>query len=266
MNLASRKYLVLLLLLLIIVLAGQNTPILRKIGSTEPGTVSRFRKTPTPTTTPTPTGYEDLTTYTPVDPDSVFTITTTTVVVDSIHPEYTTTYLYYDFGADYFKRNFEIRFILDVTDIWVDHASQGVIGVADTLGLDVNGPNIEINYDYTGAGADTNYFIGVGGGDHVAHSNQNQFVENKTYYCKTERIYVGGATDNIFQMTVYTDSDYTIRAKKIYGGSIGDDIAAWGEGDFTLAEAIDEFRYLMLATSGRAAYDPTEVGSFVISI
>lgn len=249
--------------LLVGLVAQDDIPTIRRIGSTD-GAMSIIRRRE-PTPAPTPTGYEDLTTYTPVDPDSNFTITSSTVVVDSIHPEYTTTYLYYDFGVDSLKRNFEIRFALEVTAIWTAHAIQGIIGVSNTLGLSVGGPNIEINYDYTGAGADTNYFIGVGGGDHVAHSNQNQFVEGTTYYCKSERIYVGGAADNIFQMTVYTDSDYSIRAKKIYGGSIGDDIATWGEVDFTLAEAVDEFRYLMLATSGRAADDSTEVGSFVIS-
>jgi len=210
-------------------------------------------------------GTEDLTTFTEVDPESNLAVTTDKLIVTDIHPEHTITYLYYDFGAEYFKRNFEMRFALKVTDIWVDHGLQGVIGVANALGLDVNGPNVEINYDYTDAGSGANYIIGVGGGDHVAHTNQNQFLVGTTYYCKIERIYVGGAADNIFRMTVYTDSNYTIRAVNIYGGQIGEDIAAWGESDFTLAEATEKFRYLMLATSGRADYDDTESGSFEIS-
>ena len=208
---------------------------------------------------------ENLTTYTPVDPEANFTITANKLTVTSIHPEHTTTYLYYDFGADYFKKNFEMRFALKVTTIWVDHALQGIIGVADTLNLTPEGPNIEINYDYTGAGSGANYLIGVGGGDHVAHSYLGLFLVGTTYYCKFERVYVGGAKDNIVQLTVYTDDAYTIKAKRIYGSHIGDDIDAWGEGDFTLAEATDEFRYLMLSTSGGASYDPTEFGSFEIS-
>jgi len=210
-------------------------------------------------------GTEDLRTYTKVDPESDFVVIANKLTVTDIHPEHTTTYLYYDFGIEYFKRNFEMRFALKVTTIWTDHAIQGIIGVSNTLGLAVEGPNVEINYDYTDAGSGANYQIGVGGGDHVAHTHQNQFLVGTTYYCKIERIYVGGAEDNIFQMTVYTDSNYSIRAKNIYGGQIGEDIAAWGEPDFTLAEATEEFRYLMLATSSRGDYSEVEVGSFEIS-
>jgi len=211
------------------------------------------------------TDAEDLTTYTKVDPESNFSVETNKVTVTNIHPEHTISYLYYDFGADYFKKDFEIRFALKVADIWEAHALQGIIGVSNTIGLTVEGPNIEINYDYTDAGSGANYIIGVGGGDHVAHTNQNQFLVGTTYYVKIERIYVGGETDNIFQATVYTDSDYTIRAKNLYGGQVGEDIAPWGEQDFTLAEATEEFRYLMLATSSRGEYSDTEIGSFEIS-
>lgn len=208
---------------------------------------------------------EDLTTYTEVDPESNFTVTPTKLTVADIHPEHTETYLYYDFGVEYFKRNFEIRFALKVSSIWLEHALHTVIGVSNSLGLAVEGPNVELNYDYTDAGSGANYLLGVGGGDHVAHTNQNQFLVGTTYYCKLERIYVGGAEDNIVQMTVYTDSDYTIRAKNIYGGNIGDDIAPWGEPDFELALATEEFRYLMISTSSRASYDDTALGSFEVS-
>ena len=209
--------------------------------------------------------YEDLTTYTEVDPETDLAVTTNKLTVTNIHPEHTETYLYYDFGAGYFKKDFEIRFVLKVTAIWTDHALQGVIGVSNTLGMDVEGPNIEINYDYLDAGSGANYRIAVGGGDHVAHTNQNQFLVGTTYYCKIERTYVGGAEDNRFYLTVYSDSGYSIPAKYIYGGSTGDPIAAWGEPDFTLAEATEEFRYLMLATSSKDSSSETEVGSFEIS-
>jgi hypothetical protein len=105
----------------------------------------------------------------------------------------------------------------------------------------------------------------VGGGVHVAHSSISDFLIGTTYYCKFERIYVGGAEDNIVQLTVYTDDAYTIRAKKIYLTPIGGDLPVWGEPDFTLEEATTEFRYLMLATSGRASWDESASGSFEIS-
>jgi hypothetical protein len=209
---------------------------------------------------------EDLSTYTSVDPESNFTITPTKVTVTVIHPEHTTTYLYKDFGAGYFKRNFEIRFGLNVSAIWTAHALQGIIGVTNNLGLGnaVEGPNVEINYDYDGDG--TRYELQVGGGDHVAHSYIDQFLWGAlVYYCKFERVYVGGATNNIAQLTVYSDSNYTVLAKKITTSPVGGNLATWGEGDFTLAEATEEFRYLMLATSSRASYSDTESGSFEIS-
>jgi hypothetical protein len=211
--------------------------------------------------------YEDFTGYTDVDPETNFTIEANKLTVADIYPEHSTTYLYYDFGAEYFKKNFEIRFGLKVTAIWTDHAIETIIGVSNTLGLAVEGPNVEFNYDYTDAGEGANYIIGVGGGDHVAHTNQNDFLVGNTYYCKLERIYVGGAEDNIVQMTVYTDSEYTTRAKQIYGSGahIGEDLATWGEPDFTLAEATEEFRYLMIATSSRDNYSETEIGSFEVS-
>jgi len=209
--------------------------------------------------------YEDLTTYTKVDPESNFTVINDKLTVTDIHPEHTTTYLYYDFGAEYFKKNFVMRFALKVTTIWEDHSLQGVIGVSNTLGLNVEGPNIEINYDYTDAGAGANYIIACGGGDHVAHSGQNQFLVNTTYYCEVERTFVGGAEDNKFYIRVYTDSDYTTLAKILYGGGIGEDINPWGEDDFTLEEANTKYRYLMLSTSSRADYEDTEYGSFEIS-
>ena len=152
-------------------------------------------------------GAEDLSTYTEVDPESNLAVIPTKVTVVDIHPEHTITYLYYDFGVNHFKKDFEMRFALKVNTIWTDHALQGIIGVSNSLGLSVEGPNIQINYDYTDAGSGANYIIGVGGGDHVAHSNQNHFLVGTIYYCKIERIYVGGAEDNIFQMTVYTDSN-----------------------------------------------------------
>jgi len=208
---------------------------------------------------------EDLTTYTSVDPEDNFTITSNKLTVTDIHPDHTTTYLYYDFGEGYFKKNFEIRFALKVTAIWEDHALQGIIGVANSLTLNPGGPNIEINYDYTGAGSGANYDIEVGGGAHVAHTYINDFLIGTTYYCKFERIYVGGAEDNIVQLTVYTDDAYTVRAKKIYMNPPGADLPTWGEDDFTLAEATETYRYLMLATSSRDSHSETIVGSFEIS-
>jgi len=208
---------------------------------------------------------EDLTTYTQVDPEDNLATTADKLTVTNIHPEHTTTYLYYDFGANYFKKDFEIRFALKVTDMWTQHALQGIIGVARTVGLAVEGPRIRLNYDYQDAGEGANYVLGVGGGDHVAHGNQNQFLIGTTYYIKFQRIYVGGEADNYVLATAYTDPDYTVVAKYIYGGQIGEDIAPWGDNDFSLAHATEEFRYLIIASSSRDEYSASEVGSFEIS-
>ena len=62
-----------------------------------------------PTTSP-PCSDQDLTTYTEVDPGSDLSIITSQVSISTLRARNNSTYVYYDFGADYFDGDFEVQF------------------------------------------------------------------------------------------------------------------------------------------------------------
>lgn len=200
-----------------------------------------------------------------VDEETNFSASGTQLTITDIHPEHCTSYVYKDFGVDYFRKNVEIWFELTIVSIAQEHALQGILYLTNGLGIrndltgDVRGgPGCRINYD---SGDNTRFLLQVGGLDHIAHSHvANGPVVGTKYYVKWERVYNGGVSDNESRVTLYTDPDFTVLAKK----KDESDLLMYGEIDIDLALADKTFQYLILAMSDRASYDASAIDSFVI--
>lgn len=76
---------------------------------------------PPPPPPPPPSTYEDLTTYTEVDPSSQLAVTSATATATALSRN-TSTYLYKDFGAAYFAGDFSFDFECKIVDFSANYA------------------------------------------------------------------------------------------------------------------------------------------------
>lgn len=218
----------------------------------------------TPSITPTPpVAYEDFSTYTLVDSEGNLTVETNKVTISDLHTEHTTAYLYKDFGAGYFSKDFEIQFEFCITDDahGTDTADMfGIIGVCNTLGIRDTwdaGPWVNWRPGNHGVGK-TN----LAAGDNSYAISFIEFINTPiiTFYCTFKRISSPAPADCEVELSVYQNAARTVLMNK-YDGNPS---IPYGRNDIPSAMGLTTFRYLEIAISERASSDVSPYGSYYV--
>ncbi len=225
------------------------------------GFSSRHGDIITPPATPSVV-YEDLTTYTSVDPEANYTITATRITVANMYPRHTNSYLYKDFGAGYFTKDLQINFEFCVTDDTHTDATSmlGLIAICNTLG----------NRDANDAGPFTHWELGTHGvgninipaGDDSYALSYFEFPDNgtKIFYCTLQRISALAPADCEVRMSVFSDAARTTLMNR-FGGAAS---IPYGRPDIPSATGLLTFRYLEIALSDRTATSAVPFGSYYV--
>lgn len=205
---------------------------------------SKFSPSPAPS-------YEDLTTYTPVDPESNYTIYPYSLVVTDFHVRHTVSYLYYDFGAAYFNANgVQINFDITVSSVSdLVAPNYRILALVNTLGERQSydaGPVSHFAYKSAGK-------IELGCGDDLYAIAFWTCDIGTTYYCTLTRTWAGGVADGSVVLDIYSDAGRSIL------------VASVPRLDIPAATAALTYRYLQVATSERSVSDATPIATFTIS-
>jgi hypothetical protein len=155
-----------------------------------------------------PAGLQDLTSYTAVDEDSDFTITSTKLEFDSVRRD-AVSYVYYDFGVDYFG-DFDIDFEFEISFLEND-SSAALLSISNTLGTqqDMLNQAESLQFWIYGSGAAGAGDLEMKMKDYVFPStNADEYLPGGTshalVYCTFKRIGMDLTCD------IYSDSDRTI--------------------------------------------------------
>ena len=140
--------------------------------------------------------YEDLTTYTEVDPDSKITLTSTTITFSQL-ARLNNAYVYKDCGANQLS-NFKVELEIKFTN-WEQWARCVFFGVSDVIDNAANWAD-GIKADLY-LGSDSNPYIYFYNGNTTVNSDSISL--SVKYYITIERV---GGTATLY---IYTDSDKT---------------------------------------------------------
>lgn len=145
----------------------------------------------------------DLTTFTKVDPGSCVTVTTYTVTVVNL-PRNTLTYVYKDYGANYFD-NIELVSAAKMTS----EASGSYVCplmISNSVGNLYSGSGVKVGVAFYYAGVNlVLQLLAYNGTTQLVASSSNTISLNTEYYLKLRR--ASGATT--VYLDIYTDSNYT---------------------------------------------------------
>lgn len=198
-------------------------------------------------------GYEDLTTYTKVDPAGAFTVDASSVLATAIDADWDSAYLYYDFGADYFKANVVIEFEAIVTALTQTVRSFGLLALTNALGAleAAQGPVCQVEAVVS---ADDGWQFYAGHSNYATSYRKLAKLGIATYYCKFQTIdHTVGANDGQIILTVYDDA---ARTNIIGGGTIP-------RTDIPEAKIVP-YRYLLVCQTYRDGSTHETVGTYKV--
>lgn len=200
-----------------------------------------------------PVGYEDLTTYTKVDPESAFTVDAASCLATGIDADWDKAYLYYDFGADYFKANVVIQFEAIVTALTQTVISYGLLALTNALGAleTAQGPVCQVEAQVP---TDVNWQFYAGHSNYATSYRNVLKLGAATYYCTFQTIdHTVGADDGQIILTIYDDA---LRTNMIGGGTIPrTDIPE---------DKIVPYRYLLVGQTYRFENSHDAIGTYKV--
>jgi len=209
------------------------------------------------------------------DSENNLTYDENSITLTDIYPAHTTCYFpHYDYwtgGGGKYKKNVEIRFGLKVTAISQNFEPMGIVfltngGEAACMegmgGGASGGPGCFVSYD----AADATRFLLYAGA-----LNHNEFTYcaagpllGTQYYVKLRRIFLWPGAYNQVMADIYTDAEYTTRAKQSPPNATVD-IPTWGENDVDLAMGSLLHKHLTFAMSYQYYISEGGTTSLVIS-
>ncbi len=209
-----------------------------------------------------PSSYEDLTTYTEVDPETDFAVTSTTLTVTDMHTEHVAAYIYKDYTADYFTKDLEIQFEFVVTDPNNGQDTSDMFGILSlnsilgTRNSGTSGPTVRWTPKMV------SNQIQLFCGDNNYATSYATFIAGAgvVFYCTLTRVSVAAPGDCSILLDVYSDSARTIRMNMANGNPS----IQYGRNDIPTVDGLTKYRYLQLGTSEKDSADTTAYGSYYI--
>ena len=214
------------------------------------------------TTTSEATAYEDFTSYTEVDPESNFTVTSNKLDIVDMHTEHVAAYLYKDFTAKYFTKDFEIQFEFVITDAThgQDNSDMyGIISLNNTPSIrfvEAPGPTVYWAPSMDGSKID----LHCGDATYAVSYLEFNSTSETVFYCTLKRISAANPADCSVLLDVFSDADRTARMNM----SNDSPSIQYGRDDIPQANGVIEYRYLQVGTSERDNTDDTSYGSYYV--
>jgi len=208
--------------------------------------------------------YEDLTTYTSVDPEGNYAITSNQLTITDFHTEHTESYANKDLTADYLSEDGEIQFEFVITD--PNHGDDsadafGLLAYSNTPGTTNSGTLGPIVY-WTPDVTLTSNKIRLYSGHHSYATTYLTFNTTPTtvFYCTMTRVSAPAPGDCSVLIDVWSDAARTVRMPK----SVGGDSGQFGRNDIPSARGLVDYRYLQVGTAERDSWDNAPYGSYYV--
>lgn len=162
-----------------------------------------------------PPAYEDLTDYTEEDPNNYLSITSDRVSFNLFDTNATKTYLYKDFGIDYFNGDFTIDFDFNLTNLPGNYTFIAAVMLTNTIGdyrsvITANGQAIVA--DFYEDGLIVSPRRQVREWDDVSQwisENSPAFTIGTTYYASFIRDESAGGANGVLYLKTYSDPERT---------------------------------------------------------